>query len=256
MSNLDADLGSFRTFGENVASLREGLQDHLSAEGALLQGGAQNNQFSTGFFPPGREAESVAQWSAEEAQLFLADAMQNLTVLSSAAHIIADLYGSGDDMGAVNLNTIQFAFDSPGASRPAGLSPHVDGTTVEDLYDQPASGGGAAPSSAPGSDSGSAPEPEQYTTHQTHPHAGLTHTQHVTEVRDENGDLVRRTINHEFHHSDGTVEMHTEKQDPDGSAETSGHRTITPQGDPVTTDDWTELAEQQQAEIEQQAPGL
>ncbi|MFF5986434.1 hypothetical protein [Prauserella flavalba] len=254
MSELDADLGSFRTFGENVASLREGVQDYLGAESALLHGGG-DGQFSTGFFPPGREAEAATAWSAEEAQLFVGDAMRNLTVLSSVAHIIADLYGGGDAMSAVSLNAIKFAFDSPGASRPAGLPSHIDGTTVEDLYsEQPASGASADGEQAP--ESGSAPEPEEYTTHESYPHAGLTHTQHVTEVRDENGELVRRTIQHEYHHRDGTVEMHTERQDADGNSETSGHRTITPQPDPVTPDDWTALAEQQQQEAREQAPGL
>ncbi|PXY28919.1 hypothetical protein DI005_23475 [Prauserella sp. PE36] len=256
MSNLDADLGSFRTFGENVASLREGLQDYLGAESALLLGGS-DGQFSTGLFPPGREAENATRWSAEEAQLFLGDAMQNLTVLSSVAHIIADLYGTGDAMGAVSLNAIKFAFDAPGATRPAGLPSHIDGTTVEELYDQqPAAGASDGGGQAPGSESGSTPDQREYTTHESYPHAGLTHTQHVTEIRDENGALVGRTIEHEYHHRDGTVEMHTERQDADGNSETSGHRTITPQPDAVTPDDWIALAEAQEQEAREQAPGL
>ncbi|RKT83909.1 hypothetical protein SAMN05421805_112116 [Saccharopolyspora antimicrobica] len=138
---LKADPGSLRGYGENVATIAGNLQDDAMGGAMNINGVGDDRSISTGGFPEGSHAAQLVDRNARELMSFLTDIRQNHLALSSVAHICADLYEDTDNGSRVRLSGVEWAFAEPGAERPPGAPPYLDGDkTLSDLAPPPGMG--------------------------------------------------------------------------------------------------------------------
>lgn len=90
-----------------------GAGDLLSADG--------RNQISTARFPPGQLAQQALAGVISRFVPVPVEITNNARALSSALHIVADVYTTAD-----HENAMEFAFVNPEAERPAGLPYYVN----------------------------------------------------------------------------------------------------------------------------------
>lgn len=129
-NDLDADPSSIRGFADNIAAMAGNVEDDLPNVSGGLMGRDLDDQaaFSQGGFKPGQDAQEVANEKAEEMSAGVQATHIDLTAISMASHMVADILSGGDGLAALGPNTIDYAFADPDANRPAGVPYYVQGT--------------------------------------------------------------------------------------------------------------------------------
>jgi hypothetical protein len=206
MPNLDVSPGTLRDAGANLSDGGEQMQ-HSNAQ--VLGGVDGHTEISTGGFPMGVRAQmalgSRAVAAFGQSQVITSD----FRALSSALHILADVYETADHEEA-----IKFAFVDPSADVPRGLPGYVDPEETA---------GGAAPAGGAvvASDSRSA------TSVIAGPPDRATSSDVVTAYHDRDGGVT--SASHHLTHPDGSHDYYTEVHptDPEDA------------GDPIITNKLT-----------------
>ncbi len=177
MSEVDVDAETLREAGESLSEFQSELLDRNNTH--LLHGIGQHMNISTGGFEPGVLAQSHLSKHPGDAYKLLTDLSGDLLALSSALHIVADVYETADHEQAM-----EFAFLNPDAEVPAGLPPDVNADYT--VGGEPkGDGDGEAPSLSDGE------VPEGGSIRHTYHDSSSTLT---TEIRDADGNLVSRKV--------------------------------------------------------------
>jgi hypothetical protein len=112
---------------------------------------------SGGQFAEGPMMIAAVQSNSVVFEDFMHDLVLGVTAIANAAQVCADTYQGADNDNAGGIDTINFAFADPGASRPQGLSSQVGGHTLMDMVlaqEQSGAGGAGGPDSALNPDGG------------------------------------------------------------------------------------------------------
>lgn len=119
MATINVDPEGLRKAGETLNQARETLVDGSNAH--LLHGVGKDQHISTAGFWPGVWAQRELTERYNEAQQAFMEINNNIIALSSALHIVADVFDSAEQ-----ANALEFAFMNPDAEVPAGLPGYVD----------------------------------------------------------------------------------------------------------------------------------
>lgn len=191
-----------RDAGTEIAGVREGIGDNASFKELTMAGmmpAAVNDtgRLSGGFFDASLAADHHVQRLNEALGTALTRVDQQLLALSSALHIVADVYHSAD-----LENALEFAWNQPGGTAPAGLPAYVDPDNVVSLDpDQNSFEEADAAGQDAGAGGGSqAPAPHTY-------HPGWDRNRIVTEYYDADGAVTHQV--HRIPHPDGSVTLET-----------------------------------------------
>lgn len=212
-----------RTNAGQVADQSTNLQDFNVQ---LLGGTGDHTRLSTTGFPPGQAADlALAQHIGRAAQAFAAMTW-NLWALSSALHIVADVYETADHEDALN-----FAFMDPDAATPAGLPWYLN--PADPLVKLGGKGDREAGNGA-GTDGGGE---RMYRLDDPRLGRQPGDPRHfVTERYDTDGNVVSRR--HEVSYPDGRTHYYTEVPRDGGTFEKTDRFHVGPQPAPVPLEEW------------------
>lgn len=182
MSEVDVNAGTLREAGESLSDFQGKLFERNNAH--LLHGTGDHMSISTGGFFPGTLAQTHLSKHPPDAYTLIMELGGDLLALSSALHIVADVYETADHEQAM-----EFAFLNPDAKVPSGLPPDINGEVT--VGGTPKGGEGGETSAPPGQvpDGGSR---HQYLV-RSPDKSNDGSTTWVTEIRDADGNLVSRT---------------------------------------------------------------
>lgn len=134
MSGVQAETELLRKAGrdtvaaaEELVSIRTDPVSAVDGETVNLSGAGDplsvdgRTQISTGGFPPGNEARQALNEVIKRFSPVRGEIIQNAYALSSALHIVADLYTTTD-----HKNALDFAFVAPKAKTPKGLPFYIN----------------------------------------------------------------------------------------------------------------------------------
>jgi hypothetical protein len=119
MATINVSPEGLREAGGGLNATREELVTEGNAH--MLHGVGDNQHISTGGFGPGVWAQEMLTRHYGRAQEVFNTINNNIIALSSAVHIVADLFESTDQDHA-----LEFAFLNPDAAVPGGLPPYID----------------------------------------------------------------------------------------------------------------------------------
>lgn len=121
MPTIDVSPEGLREAGGSLNRAREELVTEGNAH--LLHGVGDDQHISTAGFSPGVWAQEMLTRHYNRAQEVFGTINNNFIAISSGVHIVADLFETTDQEGA-----LEFAFLNPDAEVPAGLPPYIDPT--------------------------------------------------------------------------------------------------------------------------------
>jgi hypothetical protein len=204
---VNVSIEELRTAGQYLFEARETLV--TDADAHLLHGVGDNVHLSTGGYSFGVACQEILTDLYGRAQHTFGNLLENLTGLSAALFVVADVYETTDLEAE-----FKFAFAEPGAPVPPNLPPHINPEVTAASMRKTASAQAAA-------EEGGA-LPAGWTTRTRHPYleAGLGHepglpSYRVVELYDDQGNLV--STRQEYVYPDGR-EL-TESYDGDGGTE-------------------------------------
>lgn len=119
MPTINVDPNGLREAGGNLNEGRETMVTESNAH--LLHGVGDDRHISTAGFAWGNEAQRLLTERYNWAQEAFNNINQNFIALSSALHIVADVFDSTEQD-----NALEFAFLNPDAEVPANLGPNID----------------------------------------------------------------------------------------------------------------------------------
>ena len=220
--------------------------------------GEGHTAISTAGFPPGAQAQQALQGAIQRFATVPTDTVANCLALSSALHVVADVYTTAD-----HENAMKFAFLEPGAKKPEGLPFYVDPKrTIRDPGGESENGRqtgeGKAPAGTDRKGSGDGGRSAGPRTEQRSIRAyGVGGRSRRDETRhyDKDGNLVRVDVAE--HDTDGAARYYSLTQNENGGWEPSKEFSVPPQpgpGDPASIA--TSQAEQAKKYLEHVESGL
>jgi hypothetical protein len=133
-AELEADPSSIAGYGQNAAIIAKNFQQDITGPAMMLRGGGSDISISTGAYPEGSHCQSLLDRNAGEMLQFLQDGYQSCLSLASCALILGELLTTADTDGAAlaaAVNAVKWGFAMDGGKRPEGLTPLIDGKTIE-----------------------------------------------------------------------------------------------------------------------------
>jgi len=129
MTPVEAKLDGMSDYAKSLMTVAGNLQSHQlrviqqlsSLEADAFQGG----------FPEVNYAQKMHNQNFAEFRTYLMNLYTGISNNGNAAQAVADSFGDADGFSAIDLNTVQFAFADPNASRPAGLPQGVGETYMD-----------------------------------------------------------------------------------------------------------------------------
>jgi hypothetical protein len=183
MATINVSPEGLREAGGELNGVREELVTEGNAH--MLHGVGDNQHISTGGFAPGVWAQEMLSRHYDRAQEVFGTVNNNIIALSSAVHIVADLFEGTDQQHA-----LEFAFLNPNVDTPSGLPPYirpdVNSTQMRQQAELEAALNG-----------GELPEGFRTVTRPLYPnlmHEYGSEMPQVTEIFDDNGNLVGQMI--------------------------------------------------------------
>jgi hypothetical protein len=117
---VQAKLNDMHDYAKALSTIATNLQTHrmrvIQQIGDMVEGGAFG-----GGFPEVDYAGQLHGQNLSEFNQYLQNLFDGLQHSANASQAIADAYAGSDGFSAISLNTVQFAFGDPSASRPEGL---------------------------------------------------------------------------------------------------------------------------------------
>lgn len=185
MSEVDVNSGTLREAGGMLSDFHDEVLERNNTN--LLHGTGDHMAISTGGFYPGALAQQYLSKHPPDAYKLLTELSGDLLALSSALHIVADVYETADHEQAM-----EFAFLNPEAGTPSGLPPDV--RTEYTVGGAPKEGDGTPESLSTGGE-----VPEGGSVQHSYHDGSSTVT---TVIRDADGKIVSRKL-HTFTENGG-----------------------------------------------------
>ncbi|ROO62078.1 hypothetical protein EDC02_4047 [Micromonospora sp. Llam0] len=146
-ADIDVDLDGMAEYAQHVVDIQKLLLDNMGSLSLLAS--LPGKAWEGAVLPEGAYTMTRMLNNYNELQVYLGHLSTALMNVGSAAQTVVDSYGGTDGWSATDLNAIEFAFGVPGAERPSGLPPMIEGTTYWDAYfDSLDNGDTAAPPAA------------------------------------------------------------------------------------------------------------
>jgi hypothetical protein len=128
---LEVDLTGLRDYAKHMADQQRDLMGRTVHLSHLFK--MPNEAYDGEVLGEAAYLRSQLQANASELSAYLNNLGQTLFNIGSAAQTVADIYGSGDALGAADLSDVLFAFGDKSVPRPDGLPPYVGQTYQEAL---------------------------------------------------------------------------------------------------------------------------
>jgi hypothetical protein len=143
---VDFNAQGLSSYMNNVVTLGDNLRGHLTALTPIAE--LSSEAFGTGSYREGLILRGKMASSYQELSQYLQYLIAAHQNIAMSVQTIKDSLGDVDDLGAVSLNAVDFAYTQPGAQRPAGL-PDQLGQTWQQAYDQAQADAAGTPASTP-----------------------------------------------------------------------------------------------------------
>lgn len=236
MSTVDVSPDSLRTAGNDLVEAREDMVD--SEYFTQLDGMGDHTNLSPGMFTAGAAAQMRLQAHNIRMKEVFATIQMNMIGLSSALHIVADVYETADHEDA-----FKFAFVDPDVGAPAGLPFYVDqdSSFLNPPEEDADTDDGENPVVIPDEASSPSFNAREYTVPGSAMYNGAP-TMHYTETTSADGTRVVRV---KEIYPDGSTNYYTNTYRDDGTVDRSDEMTFGSQRQPA---DWGDVADWLNAE--------
>lgn len=134
---VDAHIDGLTAYAGNAMTMSLHLRGAFSrvAHG-FLPGGHAVTAVGGGRFPEGVAMNAELIYSASSMMAYLSNLATAVMNVGSAAQVVADCYHSTDDLSAVDLSAVDYAFARPGAPAPADLPSGLGQTWLDQMKSQ------------------------------------------------------------------------------------------------------------------------